>query len=169
MTFFPPLNFCAVEEDLYRSGMPYESNFQYLKSLQLKTVLVLSSDCLDTPLLKFLEDNNVTMRVVEQTLITEEMITESLKIIVDKRNLPLLMIDKFGRNLNGVVVACLRKVQQWALISVFEEYRRFSGLSRLQQQHEQFVEIFDTELITIDKQNAPNFLLWGHTAAAKKS
>ena len=28
MTLFPPLNFCAVEEDLYRSGMPYESNFQ---------------------------------------------------------------------------------------------------------------------------------------------
>ena len=51
------------------------------------------------------------------------------------------MIDKLGRNLNGVVVACLRKVQQWALVSVFEEYRRFSGLSRLQQQHEQFVEV----------------------------
>ena len=43
-------------------------------------MLVLSSDCLDTPLLKFLEENNITMRVVQQTLITEEMITESLKV-----------------------------------------------------------------------------------------
>ena len=58
----------------------YEHILQYLKSLQLKTILVLSSDCLDTPLLKFLDENNVTMRVVEQTLITEEMITESLKV-----------------------------------------------------------------------------------------
>ena len=56
-------------------------------------------------------------------------------------------MDKLGRNLNGVVVACLRKVQQWALVSVFEEYRRFSGLSRLQQQHEQFVEVVYRDLV----------------------
>ena len=55
--------------------------------------------------------------------------------------MPLLAIDRTGRNLNGVVVACLRKVQQWALTSIFEEYRRFAGLSRMQQQHEQFVEV----------------------------
>jgi len=127
--------------------------------LELKTVLILSSEDLDESLTSFLNENNITLKAVEHTLITEEMVTESLKVIVDKNNLPLIIIDKTGRNLNGVVVACLRKLQQWAFISIFEEYRRFSGLSRLQQQHEQFVEVFDTDLIPIESQNSPNFLL----------
>lgn len=30
MALFPPLNFNAVEEGLYRSGMPFETNFEVL-------------------------------------------------------------------------------------------------------------------------------------------
>jgi tyrosine-protein phosphatase OCA1 len=50
MPLFPPLNFGTVETDLYRSGIPNELNFQFLQSLNLKTVLILSPDCVDVKL-----------------------------------------------------------------------------------------------------------------------
>jgi len=51
-----------------------------LKSLSLKTVLILSSDDLDESLSSFLKENYISLKVVEHTLITEEMVTESLKV-----------------------------------------------------------------------------------------
>jgi tyrosine-protein phosphatase OCA1 len=48
----------------------------------------------------------------------------------------------------GAVVGCLRKIQQWHLSSIFEEYRRFAG-SKVRLQNEQFIELFDTDLVSI--------------------
>jgi hypothetical protein len=43
MPLFPPLNFCAVAENLYRSAIPNELNFQFLQTLNIQTVVVLQS------------------------------------------------------------------------------------------------------------------------------
>jgi protein tyrosine/serine phosphatase len=164
---FPPMNFNAVDDGLYRSGIPFEINFEFLKTLKLKTVIVLSPEYLDEKAAKFFEDNNIQIIIIEDKMndslrglypLAEEMVTEALQIISSKHNLPLLVICKTGKNLTGVVVACLRKLQQWSFASIFEEYRRYAGLSRLQQQHEQFVEIFDNDLIKITIEDAPSFL-----------
>lgn len=56
----------------------------------------------------------------------------------------------------GAVVGCLRKIQQWHLSSIFEEYRRFAG-SKVRLQNEQFIELFDTDLVTIPA-NPPSWL-----------
>lgn len=50
----------------------------------------------------------------------------------------------------GVVVGCLRKLKRWSLISIYEEYRRFSG-TKMQQQYEQFIELFDIDLVVESK------------------
>ncbi len=187
MPLFPPLNFNVVEDGLYRSGVPFELNFevilccnnllifcfnyfscsqQFLKTLNLRSVIVLSSNCIDDSSLKFFEENNIRAIYIENSVndslrglfpIAEEMVTESLKVLSEKQNYPLLVICKTGKSLTGVVMACLRKLQHWSLISIFEEYRRFAGGSRLQQQHEQFIELFDTDLIPLGE-SAPDFL-----------
>ena len=33
-----------------------------------------------------------------------------------------------GRHRSGTVVGCYRKLQRWALSSIFEEYRRYAGM-----------------------------------------
>ena len=43
MPLFPPLNFCVVANDLYRSAIPNELNFQFLQTLNIRTVMVLQS------------------------------------------------------------------------------------------------------------------------------
>lgn len=135
--------------------------------MNLKTVIVLSASSLDDVTARFFEECGVKVVFIENAVndslrglypVAEEMVTESLKIISDNSNYPILITCKTGKALTGVTVACLRKLQRWSLTSIFEEYRRYAGGSRLQQQHEQFIEIFGTELIPITE-NAPNFLM----------
>ena len=139
---------------------------QFIKTLKLKTVIILSSNFLDDSVSKFFEESGIQVVYVENSVsdglrgllpFAEEMVTESLTVIADGGHFPILVVCKTGKNLTGVVVACLRKLQRWSLISIYEEYRRYAGGSRLQQQHEQFIELFDTDLVPIG-QNAPQFL-----------
>lgn len=60
----------------------------------------------------------------------------------------------------GVIVGCLRKLQRWSFLSIFEEYRRFAGQQYVQQhqQHEQFVELFDTDLVLLSDDSVPSFM-----------
>ena len=43
----------------------------------------------------------------------------------------------------------------WSFMSILEEFRRFAGTR--QQQHEQFIEMFDTDLLVVPA-NSPRFL-----------
>ena len=53
-----------------------------------------------------------------------------------------------GRHRTGTVIGCLRRLQNWSLSAIFDEFRRFTG-GKSSPQHEQFIELFDTELIEI--------------------
>jgi len=127
-------------------------------------VIVLSSDGIDEHLECFLDDCGIQPIMIGNSgmllqPITEETVIKALRILVDKSNYPILVTCKTGKTLTGAVIACLRKLQRWSFISIFDEYRRIAGHtgSRLQQQHEQFVEQFDTDLVTITEA-APSFL-----------
>lgn len=56
----------------------------------------------------------------------------------------------------GVVIGCLRKLEKWSLVSIFEEFRRFTN-ARLVE-HEQFIELFDTDLVAVTTTNSPRFV-----------
>ncbi len=130
-------------------------------------MVILSPNAVDDNFVKFLEGECIEVcnvgRVIGDSVIqglyplTEEMVTDSLKIIAKGSSYPILLVCKSGKALSGVVVACLRKLQKWSMVSIFEEYRRYSGGSRLQPQQEQFIEIYDTDLIEISVES-PEFL-----------
>mmetsp|Transcript_15533 Transcript_15533/g.16829 ORF Transcript_15533/g.16829 Transcript_15533/m.16829 type:complete len:224 (-) Transcript_15533:2951-3622(-) len=190
---FPPLNFTMIEDNLYRSALPSPINYPFIKTLKLKTILVLSQNTVDDNFLSFCKENEVnliplrassntssssaipasnnitpsitgnptsTVQPQAQTSssgatslpdsesISEETVTAALRIIADARNYPLLLTCRSGRSQSGVVVGCLRKLLRWSLISVFEEYRRFSNQHlRLTLLHEAFIEQYDTETL----------------------
>ncbi|KAJ2737908.1 tyrosine-protein phosphatase required for protection against superoxide stress (By similarity) [Coemansia sp. BCRC 34301] len=80
--------------------------------------------------------------------ITEDMILEAFNLILDKKNHPMAIMCNIGRHRTGTVVGCLRKLQRWNLASIFEEYRRFAG-PKVRILNEQFIELFDTDLVRI--------------------
>jgi len=81
--------------------------------------------------------------------IAESTVIDVLKLITNKNNLPILVTCRSGKRITGLIIGCLRKLQRWSLVSILEEYRRLAGhaLSKSHQQHEQFIELFDTDLV----------------------
>jgi len=152
---FPPLQYQCVEEGLYRSGFPSETNYLFLSSLKLKTLVILGDEC-PLALIDFLGEEGITAVFIGSSnriqqaagyeSVGEEMVIKALKLLMRAKHYPVLVTCKTGRALTGCVIACLRKMQGWALISIFEEYRRFAGY-KPQQKYEEFIELFDTDVL----------------------
>ena len=162
--FIPPINFAAVDKGVYRSGYPSRRNFSFLRNLKLKTVVYLCPEdyaeenadffsSLDTHVYHFKLEGNKEP-VVD---ISEEEIRRALKIVLDRRNHPLLIHCNKGKHRTGCLVGSLRKMQQWSLTSIFSEYQRFAGAKgRLLDQ--QFIELMNPKLVDYDLAHKPDWL-----------
>lgn len=172
----PPLNFCPVEHQLYRSGQPTIINQSFLKDLNLKTIIWLATEEPQDEVLDYCSLNNINLEFVGMInnynynynyssninpwdTLNDATITKSLEIIANKENYPLLVCCGMGRHRTGTVIGCLRRLQNWNLASVSEEYRRFTGAKGGRIQVELLIESFDISSIKIDPKTAPDFLL----------
>jgi hypothetical protein len=77
---------------------------------------------------------------------SEETVLKALDILLDHTNYPICVLCGQGSHRTGTVVGCLRKLQRWNLTSIFEEYRRYAG-AKVRLLNEQFIELFDTDLV----------------------
>ncbi|CAI2172997.1 15533_t:CDS:2 [Funneliformis geosporum] len=148
-----------IEEDLYRSGQPNELNFPFLEKLGLKTVVWLAPEEPNQRFLNFIDDQDIQwhhLGVISSVNaldpITEEVVLAALEIILNPRSYPMIVMCNLGRHRTG----CLRKLQRWNLTSIFEEYRRYAG-SKVRVLNEQFIELFDTDLVRVPV-NRPKWL-----------
>ncbi|CAG8645219.1 1281_t:CDS:2 [Paraglomus brasilianum] len=153
--FIPPQNYGMIEEDLYRSGQPNELNFPFLEKLGLKTVVWLAPEEPNERFLNFIYDQEIQAQylgvissVNAWDPVTEEVVLEALELILDPRNHPMIVMCNLGRHRTGTIVGCLRKLQRWNLTSIFEEYRRYAG-PKVRLLNEQFIELFDTDLVRL--------------------
>ena len=85
---------------------------------------------------------------------SEETVLRALDIILERRHYPILMLCAQGTHRTSTVVGCLRKLQRWNLTSIFEEYRRYAG-AKIRLLNEQFIELFDTELVHVPQPRPP--------------
>ncbi|XP_018810044.1 tyrosine-protein phosphatase DSP5 [Juglans regia] len=145
----PPFNFSMVEDGIFRSGFPQPSNFAFLESLNLRSIIYLCPEPYPQENLEFLRSRNIRLfqfgiegKTEISVSIPKDTIMEALKVLVDVRNHPVLIHCKRGKHRTGCLVGCLRKFQNWCLSSVFEEYQRFAGAkSRVTDMT--FLETFD--------------------------
>lgn len=165
----PPLNFCPVERYLYRSGQPSPVNFPFLLDLNLKTIIWLANEEPQDTLLEFCDSNGIELQFAAINPdggeddnpwdgLTEHSIINALETIVNKENYPLLVCCGMGRHRTGTVIGCLRRIMDWNLASVSEEYRRFTGSRGGRILVELLIEAFDTNLVNIDRSKAPHWL-----------
>lgn len=158
--FTPPTHFALVEPGMYRSVMPAPPNFPFLRQLGLRSVIVLSADSIARGIVAFFRDNGIeifhtgaqsgrkdTWKPTWKPL-SEEVIKTSLQLTLRADLHPLLLCDTSGVQSVGVVVGCLRRLQNWNLNSVVNEYRAFAG-RKTRYVHEQMIELFDTDLVVV--------------------
>ncbi|BGO89810.1 hypothetical protein NBRC10512_007227 [Rhodotorula toruloides] len=129
---FPPLNFAMVVPGVYRSGHPNKGNFPFLDTLTLKSIMYLSTDNYrhDT----YTWARRKGLKIVHLRLdiskdpaveVDPEMIKKAIEVVLDSRNLPILIHDNKGRIVPSIISAILRLMCDWSLDAALAEYRKF--------------------------------------------
>ena len=137
-----------VWKGIYRSGYPSKRNLTFLRTLGLRSILFLCPEDYPDSHLGFLEECGIQLLqfgVVGNKEpfdeIPEDVLRAALDAVLDQTNQPILIHCNQGKHRTGCLVGCLRKVQRWSLVAIFEEYRRFAGSkARVVDQH--FIERF---------------------------
>ncbi|KAJ2786835.1 hypothetical protein GGI15_001197 [Coemansia interrupta] len=156
-----PEAFALVEEGVYRcSGVLTSEQIKYLDTLHLQTVLILSVEGTSRAFSQYMKKKGIRRIHLGMTRwqpnlgwkpVSEELIKDGLECILDKQNHPLLIVCSSGVRETGTLVGCLRKLQHWNFNSVVYEYRSFAG-GKGKYTQELFIELFDTDLVTLPTQ-----------------
>eukprot|EP01135_Chromosphaera_perkinsii_P005810 Nk52_evm10s366 gene=Nk52_evmTU10s366 len=161
IVYVPPLNFGVVIPGVYRSGYPNRRNFPFLEKLSLKTILYMDPESYLPDNLAFCQNERIRfvqfpiLRNKEPFVETQsDLISQCLALVLDKANHPILVHCHKGKHRTGCLVGCLRKLQNWSLTSIFDEYQRLAGPQIVDQQ---FIELFEMEQ-HLPKDRAPPWL-----------
>jgi len=146
--FLAPENFSMVETGVYRSAFPRTKNIEFLKQLNLKSVVSLVPEDYPAAMLDLYNANGIKLIPIGldgNKWPFKEINHESLQLVLDKimdpANRPLLIHCNKGKHRTGSVVGSLRRIRGWALSAVFTEYLLFaSPKTRLEDQ--QLIESF---------------------------
>ena len=149
-------NFGHVESNVYRSAFPNPESFDHLKLLSLRTVINLSQEALTRAATSFFQENQVLLVDVGLQVwshpkcasISPELIKEAMSYVLDSSHHPLLVMSSSGTHQVGTLVGCLRRLQRWNLTSILEEYRSYAAPNP-RPFCEQFIELWDSDLLTI--------------------
>ncbi|BAT94891.1 hypothetical protein VIGAN_08154100 [Vigna angularis var. angularis] len=134
-----PTNFSMVEEGIFRSSFPRSSNFSFLETLNLRSVVYLCPEPYPQQNLQFLQSQNIKF-------------------------FHFGIEGKTHRT--GCVIGCFRKLQRWCLSSVFEEYKKFAG-AKSRTTDLSFIETVD--LLNLRKcLNSIIYRYLGHSSKKRK-
>ncbi|KAJ6390241.1 hypothetical protein OIU77_024459 [Salix suchowensis] len=149
----PPLNFAMVDNGIFRSGFPDSPNFSFLQTLGLRSIICLCPEPYTEATTEFLKDGGIRLYQfgIESykepfVNIPQDTIREALQVVLDVKNHPILIHCKRGKHRTGCLVGCLRKLQQWCLTSIFDEYQRFAA-AKARVSDQRFMELFDVSTL----------------------
>lgn len=150
----PPENFSHVAGEIYRSSFPRVENFPFLQHrLRLKSILVLIPEAYPPENEQFLKEAGIQLFQVGMSgnkepfvNIPSDLLTRALEIVLNPDNQPILIHCNRGKHRTGCLIGCIRKLQNWSLTMIFDEYRRFA-FPKARALDQQFIEMYDDEEI----------------------
>nr|CCA16040.1 hypothetical protein DDB_G0280073 [Albugo laibachii Nc14] len=153
----PPLYYEIVGENVYQSNKFDASSFTFVSNLGLKTIIYLSSDELSIELTDFFKEINVEVihlgakyrSTSPWKSMTEGMAKEAIQFVLEKQLHPLMLMCKTGIHMSGTVIGCLRRLQNWSLTAIIDNYRNLASSVKTRFENEQFIELFDIDLVTL--------------------
>lgn len=146
----PPFRHCVVEEGLYRGAHPSLKNMRYMRRLNLQTMLSLLPDKAGPPqdLTEYCKAERIhhichhVEKYDDEFSHTPQLVASILSDLIDPRNQPLFLHCRDGAHNTGIVVMCLRRLQNWSLPNIFREFTRYTKSNFISYEEKQFVESF---------------------------
>ncbi|KAJ4144366.1 hypothetical protein LMH87_003251 [Akanthomyces muscarius] len=147
-----PLNFGVIVPGFYRSSYPKQHDFDFIKTLNLKTIVTLvKKDELEDDLSAFVDINGIRqvtfdMKGTKKEAIPLDTMAAILQLTLDKRNYPLLIHCNHGKHRTGCVVAAARRVAGWEVDPALDEYRAFAS-PKIRECDIDYINAFQSSLI----------------------
>ncbi|OBA15799.1 uncharacterized protein OGAPODRAFT_8597 [Ogataea polymorpha] len=158
--FTPPIKFARVNPTLARGAYPRPINYRYLETLKLSTMIALTPNEItmenDPSLYSFCSKNKILLVHFETDHsakdkgkkrgipIESDQVLKILELILTKERSPIYMFCNNGGQITSLVVACLRKIQLWNLVSIYDEFVRYS--TTINQNDRAFIESFKARI-----------------------
>ncbi|KAK3722693.1 tyrosine-protein phosphatase siw14 [Vermiconidia calcicola] len=128
--YVPPQNYGTVDpHTVFRSSFPQDGNIDFIKSLNVRSVLTLVSTEPTPAYSQWLDDYGVRQLKVDiaankdgNVKTTKDSLCEALLFAIDSSNHPLYIHCNRGKHRTGCVVACLRKIQGVPMAEIRKEY-----------------------------------------------
>lgn len=129
-----PDEFSIVEAGLFSARVIPERSFPFIRSLNLHTIVLLDPGAPSQPMMDLVESENINLvHLIPETWRSSHessqqhqtwiAISECLKYSLDKRHYPLLLVS------GGGLRPLIRKLQNWTLSAVLNDYNSFSESS----------------------------------------
>lgn len=137
----PPIKFNSVQPHIYRGAYPREVNFEFLETLQLKTIISLTPEPItqesDLKLYEFATKNDINLVHLKCDKLGKgkkrgvpvgySIVLEALHYMIHNNYGPVYVHCLNGSQTTSLVVACLRKLQFWSSIAIFNEFINFAS------------------------------------------
>eukprot|EP00736_Rhodelphis_marinus_P006910 Rmarinus@m.27901 len=149
----PPFRYAIVEENISRGAYPSLKNFRFLRRLNLRTILSFTPDLPNRDLVEFCEHEGIDNyhfeceHFQEEVTVTPKQVTQALQLMLDEENQPLFIHCRDGGHVTGLVVMCLRKLQNWNLSVTFSEFCRFVKDNEISRDEALFVESYVSDVV----------------------
>ena len=163
----PHVSFDLVVGQLYRSGHPTDLNYDFLESLQLKTIVYVGNSAPEDVAAEYgewIRARDIRLVRLPMNPVKEpfqgndpKIVEQTIQYILDERNHPMLVHSDKGKHRVSVVVAAVRKcLQMWALAPIYEEYIRFAK-GKVNSDFS-FIEQFELSEIEVDPHWFPKWV-----------
>jgi tyrosine-protein phosphatase OCA6 len=146
VTFMPPTRFARVEKTLARGAVPRSRNISFLDLQNVQTLIALtpinlyeeSQKDINKDVIEFIEKRGIKYMHVpsdssvkdkgknREIPITHEQVIMILEVILKKDSGNVYIYCWNGGQITSLVIACLRKIQMWSSVSIFDEFVCFS-------------------------------------------
>lgn len=158
--------FSYVEETIARCWRIGDIHIPFLRANSIRSIVNVSGDDLDDSTQYFCQQEagiavhnlfSSGPSPLNQSVSTMEVfVKRALELILQLTlSASTVLIVGSEYNIDSVIVACLRRVQEWSFVSIVGEFRMNSGCRHFDV--EQFIENFDHDEVDIS-QNTPEFL-----------
>ncbi|CAM9169170.1 unnamed protein product [Chrysoparadoxa australica] len=160
----PPEGYRLVEDGLHRACTePSPASFSFIESLQLKLVINMGSTQLRDSVSNFFLSKGIRVEspcaVKEGETFdrsygfdgAEETMKDALQLLLEASSYPVMIVCGARDHESARLISCLRRLQQWTMTAIIDEYRVSTNTGNTYDINLRFVERFDLDLVTLPK------------------